>query len=176
MLHIFLTDLQAYNEGSLVGKWLELPLSDFELQQALSEVLCEGETACGTENHEEFFITDYEWDEEEFFEVGEYEDLYKLNEKIQELDECDNKKEIAFLLRENLVRDIEEAKEKADEVIIYENQKMEDIAYEMMQEQHNADALPSLIANNIDYEGIGQELEMEGTYYEVGRDIYEYRG
>ena len=43
MLEIYLTDLQAYNEGYLVGKWITLPLSEFELSQVVSEVLIEGE-------------------------------------------------------------------------------------------------------------------------------------
>ncbi len=44
-MKIYLTDLQAYNEGHLVGRWITLPLTGFELAQALSEVLNEGETA-----------------------------------------------------------------------------------------------------------------------------------
>jgi hypothetical protein len=46
-----------------------VPLTPFELSQAISEVLSEGETATGSENHEELFITDFEAD----IEVEEYD-------------------------------------------------------------------------------------------------------
>ncbi len=178
MLEIYLTDLQAYNEGHLVGKWLKLPLTPFELSQALSEVLTEGEIFSGTDNHEEYFITDYSWDEHEFFEVGEYDNLQELNQKIEQLQEMDASlyRAIAFLMCENIATDMDDAIAKAENVTIHENQTMEDIAYEVAQELYGVDSLPSIIANHIDYEGIGREFEMDGNYFEVGSDIYEYVG
>ena len=178
MLEIYLTDLQAYNEGYLVGKWIKLPLTPFELNQAISEVLSEGETISGTENHEEYFITDWEWYNHKFQDIHEYENIYTLNEMLHLLeDKSDYElKAIAFLLSQNIVTDIEDAIAKADDVIIYENQSMEDVAYDLMQECYQADLLPSIIANNIDYEGIAKELEYDGTYYEVDSDVYQYLG
>ena len=72
MLQVFITDLAAYNTGSLVGRWVQLPITSFELSQAISEVLTEGEYAVNGENHEEYFITDYEWDDIDIKEI-EYE-------------------------------------------------------------------------------------------------------
>ena len=178
MLNIYLTDLQAYNEGHLVGKWITLPLTPFELSQALSEVLTEGEAISGSEDHEEHFITDWEWNSHEFHEIDEYQNIYELNEQLQTLRyKSDTElKSIAFLVSQGIVTDIEDASIKAEYVIIHENQDMSDIAYELMQDSYQADLLPSIIANNIDYESIGQELEYDGIYYEVGSDIYEYVG
>jgi len=178
MLEIYLTDLQAYNEGYLVGKWITLPLSEFELSQAVSEVLTEGEVISGSESHEEYFITDYSWDGCDVFSVGEYENLEELNKKLQQLEEVDNDKHkaIAFLLSEGIASDLDDAIQKADDVVIHENQNMEDVAYNLMQECYQADLLPSIIANNIDYEGIGRDLEHEGRYHYDGIDVYEYVG
>jgi hypothetical protein len=178
MLNIYLTDLQAYNEGHLVGKWIRLPLTPFELSQALSEVLNEGEAISGSENHEEHFITDWEWNSHEFHEIDEYQNIYELNEQLQTLRyKSDYElKAIAFLVSNQLATDVEDAIAKADDVHIYENQTMEDIAYDLMQECYQADELPSIIANNIDYEGIARELEYDGTYYEVGSDVFQYVG
>ena len=179
MLEIYLTDLQAYNEGHLVGKWVRLPLTPFELSQALSEVLTEGEIYSGSSNHEEYFITDYDWLEgEELFGVDEYENIHELNKKLQTIEEQapDKHKVIGFLLRENLAKDLEDAIAKVDDVRVYENQTMEDVAYDLMQECYQADLLPSIIANNIDYEGIARDLEMDGNYFSVSSDIYEYVG
>ena len=178
MLNIYLTDLQAYNEGHLVGKWIKLPLTPFELSQALSEVLTEGETISGSDNHEEHFITDWEWNTHEFYDIDEYHNIYQLNEELQDLQyKPDHElKAIAFLLQEQLATDTADAIAKADDVYIYENQNMEDVAYDLMQECYNADALPSIIANNIDYESIARDLEYEGTYFDDGLDVYQYLG
>lgn len=85
-------------------------------------------------------------------------------------------KAIAFLLSESLATDIDDAISKADDVRIYENQTMEDIAYDLIQDCYNIHELSPIIANHIDYEGIGRDLEMDGSYFEVGNDIYEYVG
>ena len=176
MLEIYLSDLQSYNEGHLVGKWIKLPLTPFELSQALSEVLTEGESISGSEDHEEYFITDWEWSSHEFYDIDEYHNIYQLNEELQDLQYKPEHelKAIAFLLQNQLATDVADAISKADDVHVYENQTMEDIAYDLMQDCYQADLLPSIIANNINYEGIAKELEYDGTYYEVGSDVYQY--
>ena len=176
MLEIYLTDLTAYNEGHLVGKWIKLPLTKFDLSQAISEVLTEGEYESGSEDHEEYFITDWCYDSHEFKQIDEYENIYELNEQLQLLeDKSDHElKAISFLVTEGLATDIANAIEKADDVIIHENQDMGDVAYELMQDCYNADTLPSIIANHIDYDGIARDLEMDGNYFEIGSDVYEY--
>ena len=178
MLKIYLTDLQSYNEGNLVGRWLELPLTPFELSQAVSEVLTEGEAISGSENHEEYFITDWEYNSYEFHDIDEYENIYDLNDQLQSLRfKSDHElKAIEFLVSQGIVDSIDDAMIKAEYVIIHENSTMTHIAYEMMQDCYEADRLPSLIANNIDYEAIGRELTYDGYYYEVGSDVFEYVG
>lgn len=178
MLRVYLTDLQAYNEGYLVGEWIELPLTQKELQQALSEVLTNGETICKTSNHEEYFITDIEWNDVEVLEVGEYENLTKLNESIKYLNELDKTqlKAIVFLLTEGLVKELSDAIEKIDEVIIYEDCTMVDIAEQYIDEHCDLNGLSSLIVNNIDYKGIAREFEMEGSYFAVDGDIFMFIG
>lgn len=178
MLEVFITDLQAYNEGHLVGRWVKLPISKYELAQAFSEVLCEGEAVCDSRNHEETFLSDYSYDDYEFIPIGEYSDAYELNDQLGLLEfKSDHElKAISFLLSEGLAIDVEDAIGKADDVRVYENQSMEDIAYDLLQDCYGADQLPSIIANNISYEDVARELEMDGTYFEIGNDIFEYIG
>ena len=178
MLEIYLTDLQAYNEGNLVGKWIQLPLTPMELSQAVSEVLTEGETISGTQDHEEYFITDWEWCNHEFGTIDEYQNIYQINESLQLIDDKSDYelKIISFLIHQEFAADIEKALDKVDDVTIYENQTMEDVAYDLMQELYQADLLPSIIANNIDYESIARDLEYDGTYYEDALDVYQYIG
>ncbi len=178
VLSVYLTDLQAYSEGNLVGKWIQLPISKFELAQAISEVLYEGEAVCGTSNHEETFLSDWEWRDHEFMDIGEYTDIFTLNESLNDLEyKSDYElKAISFLLSERIVTSISEAIDKVDEVIIHENQSMEDLAFDLLQDCYGVDQLPSIISNHIDYQGVAKCLEYDGCYYEVGNDIFEYCG
>lgn len=178
MLKIYLSDLAAYNSGALVGKWIDLPMSEEALHMSVNEVLCEGEAITAEENHEEYFITDYEWDDLEFCQVEEYDNIFELNSNIQLLSGVDSNKlnSVAFLINEGITIDIEDAISRAEDVIIHHNQSMEDVAYELLEECYETYKLPSIIANNIDYERVAQDLELDGTYYEIGGDVFEYVG
>jgi hypothetical protein len=178
MLNVFLTDLQAYHEGHLVGRFITLPISENKLAQVISEVLREGETISDSNNHEEFFLTDWEWGDVEFFSIDEYDNIYELNAKLRAIEEIEvyKHKAISFLLSEGIASDLDDAISKADDVRVYEGQSMKDIAYDFLQECYGVDTLPSIIANNINYEYVARELEMDGTYFEMGNDIFEYIG
>lgn len=178
MLEVFITDLAAYNTGYLIGNWFTLPVTEEELALAIKQVLSEGATVCGDSYHEEMFITDYEWQDHELCTVEEYSNLFELNNQLQLLvDKSDYElKAISFLLSEGLAVDIEDAIFKSDDVRIYENQNMEDIAYDILQDCYGVDQLPAIIANNIDYESVARCLKMDGCYFEVGNDIFEYIG
>ena len=99
-----------------------------------------------------------------------------LAEAMEDIDE-DGVRAIKFLMDNNLVKDIFEAIDSCeDSVRIYENQSMEDIAYDLIEECYSFENIPDIISNNIDYEKIGRDLEIEGSYYKIGLDIYEYVG
>ncbi len=172
-MEIYITDLAAYNNGNLIGEWVALPMDADDLQAKITEILSTGAKACKNGEHEEIFITDYECD---FMEIGEYSDPFQLNEIAEQANDLSDYelKAIKFLLNNYLVKDLNEALEKYEDVIIHENSTMEDLAYELINECYAIDSLPSIIANNIDYEKIGRELKMEGRYYEEDGDIYEY--
>lgn len=174
-MEIFITDLAAYNNGYLIGEWISLPMDEDDLKAKINEILTIGAEACGDDEHEEIFLTDYECD---YLEIGEYDNPFKLNEMAEQADGLNDHelKMVRFLLRHGLVKDFEEALEKYEDVIIHEDSTMEDIAYEFVNECYNLNDLPSIIANNIDYESIGREMEMDGRYFEEDGDIYEYLG
>lgn len=75
-MQIYLTNLGKYNEGELVGKWVELPCSEVELQKHLRDIGI-------NEVYEEYFITDYMTNYN--FKISEYENLNKLNELADDL-------------------------------------------------------------------------------------------
>ncbi|WP_434657327.1 antirestriction protein ArdA [Sulfurimonas sp. NW9] len=172
-MRVYLTDLQAYNEGHLVGKWLELPMSSFELAQALSEVLNEGESVSGTDGHEELFITDYEAD----ITIDEYDDIYKLNELAEIIDtlredellklkllshEGYNERKVLQNGIDNYDVDIYDYSNDVSFTDVYEL-----LAYDMVQEGLYG-AIPSHLENYIDYGAIGRDLSYDYVEFEHG--------
>lgn len=74
VLSVYVENLRKYNEGQLQGGWLKLPVSDEKLHAFLKDVVGIDE------NHEEFFITDYNKDDDlDFLSIGEYSNLEVLN-------------------------------------------------------------------------------------------------
>ena len=174
-MEIYITDLAAYNQGHLIGAWISLPMDEEELQGKINAILEEGALVCNEYNHEEAFISDYECD---YLSIEEYDSIEGLNataELADGLNEYDLKA-VRFLMDNNLVNDFKDALEKYDDVIIHENLSMEDIAYEYVNECYNLEEVPPIIANNIDYNSIAKDLEMDGNYYVVDSDIFEYVG
>jgi len=176
-MRVYITDLEAYNNGHLVGAWYQLPMNEDLLAESIENVLQEGKNICGDSHfHEEYFITDYECD---YMEIEEYSNLTKLNEIAEAMVSIDDDgvKAINFLIENQFVKDIFKAIESYEEdVRIYEDSSMEDIAYDLIEECYSFENIPDIITNNIDYEKIGRDLAIEGNYYKIDSDIYEYIG
>lgn len=175
MLKVYITDLSAYNQGMLIGKFVSLPMYQEDLENELLEVLKEGAEACGDKEHEEYFITDYEWEGTELFKVHEYSNLEEINYKCEQLEDLseDDQKRMAYLI-DYVGFSFEDALERYEEVSIYENTTLEQIAEDYIYETINMDDIPDIIKNNIDFKGIAVDFEISGEYDKVDGDIYHF--
>jgi len=170
MLKIFLTDLAGYNLGHLRGEFITLPMEEKELEASIKEILKYGE---------EYFITDYEFKDVELFKVEEYSSPYELNRKIALIEESvepHQHKIVKVLLGNGLATSLEDAISKIDEVIVYEDSTMTSIAEQYIEEYTDLNGYHPLIVNHIDYESIGRDLEIEGSYFRDGADIFQFIG
>lgn len=165
-MRVFITDLEAYNNGLLVGNWYTLPMGEDTLEECIQEVLTLGRKALkSSHNHEEYFITDWECD---YKDIGEYENLEALNtlaDEVEALDDYDMKRYTA--MRDNGYSH-EEALEGYDDVSLYEDTTLEDLAYMFVAEGLYGEINPSII-NYIDYEAIARDLSF--VYTEVNNDV-----
>lgn len=147
---VFITNLGKYNEGELVGKWLDLPCAD------ISAELAEIGVAPGTQ-YEEYFITDYE--NEVGYEVHEYENVWALNELAERLDDV---RDVDWLLAymditgEELETAIDNYEERSS---FYPGQTLEDVAYDLIHDYYN---LPEIAERYFDYEAFAHDLRYDG--------------
>ena len=112
MINLYLANLGKYNEGELVGAWLELPCTQEKIEETLIEIgvatMVDGAFKMGKiekdENgyeyiYEEYAIHDWECDCD-YIEIGEYSNLDDLNtlaEKFENIDEFEKKQLDAVL-------------------------------------------------------------------------------
>lgn len=75
----YLTNLGAYNEGELIGKWIDFPIQNdsLTLDESVKKILAE--IGVDGKQYEEYFITDYDSEIAGLTEnFGEYENLFLL--------------------------------------------------------------------------------------------------
>lgn len=168
MLNIYLTNLGKYNEGELLGEWVELPITDEELNKVFDRIqICHDDVEytdeCGNP-YEEYFITDHETDIHGL-EIGEYSNLEELNEIAETLEDLDEyeKEVVKVLLGESY--DLDEAMEKKDDcVVYYDCNDMEDVAKQYAEETGLLDSIPENLRNYFDFEAYGRDMSYEGTF------------
>ena len=163
------------NERALGSKWLDL--SDYSDWEEIEEELKkEGFELDGID--EELFIQDIEgipsssrnWDYvnpqqlfETLLESGILDDynLYELFEAYLEVNNYDD--------WENLVSS--HGSRWDDDIILYRNQDMDDIAYDLMHEYYE---IPDYLDNYIDYSSFARDLSYDG-YYETSKGVLAIR-
>lgn len=156
-LKVFLTNLGKYNEGELVGEWLELPATDEEIEEVKERIGI-------NDYYEEWFITDYE-SEIPGLNVREYDDLDDLNDIAQNLADLDryDLEIVAAYLEEGY--DLEDAIDRKDAAIVWSNcNDMTDVAYAYIEETGMLDSVPDNIARYFDYEAFGRDMSFEGQF------------
>lgn len=178
MLKVYITDLSAYNKGFLVGEWVSLPLDKEELDSKIKEILLRGEVEANIgykETHEEYFITDFEFDSFEFDKVSEYSNVYELNETAEKLSDFseDDLKRISFLISE-VGLNLDDALDRYEDVYIYENSTLEDVVEESLEQSYDLSSLPDIIRNNIDYSSIARDWDISGEFWAIDGDIYNF--
>lgn len=81
-IKVFVSNLAKYNDGELTGKWTTLPVDDVN-KDILDKLDLGGDSKQGY--YDEWFVSDYEAP----FKIGEYDNLYALNELAEALEDFD---------------------------------------------------------------------------------------
>lgn len=162
IISIYLINLGKYNEGYLVGEWVNLPIEDDELNKVFQRI-------CINERYEEWFITDYEVKLSGIGDaIGEYSNLNVLNELAQKLDnlyEWEKEKLQAILESKSnsCLTDILETIDSLDNWDLLSDVKTnEDLGYYYTEECCCID-IPEALKNYFDYEAYGRDIDLDGN-------------
>lgn len=166
----YITNLGKYNEGELVGKWLEFPVNDEDLQQTLKEIGCcyynENGEYINT-GYEEFFFTDWESDIE--LGLDEYESIDQVNiiaESLQDWDE-DTLKAACDVWSLSEILD----NEPGDYILLSEVNDRYDLGYYYAVEVGCIDfGKNEILERYFDFESYGRDIDLEtnGGFTEYG--------
>lgn len=74
-IKIYLSNLAKYTEGRENGRWLQLPMDFDKLESVYNDIVGE---------NQEHIILDYDAS----FDISEYENIFTLNEMLENLSEC----------------------------------------------------------------------------------------
>ena len=170
----FITNLGKYNEGELVGEWIDFPISEEDLQATLQRIGIGSTDEFGSP-YEEYFFTDWELPEGMSWEVfGEYPNIEEVNEVAELLDNS-NLEEAVIGAIFDYASNLEEAKSIIEEgnFTIYwgadDARSLGEIAIDEI--DGGVQYLPKeMLEEYFDYEAYGRNLETGGIihYFDGG--------
>lgn len=174
MIKLYIANLGKYNEGELVGDWIELPASEVEIQALFLDIklgqIVNGEYVHGYEEkgviYEEFAIHDVDTDISALYRsIGEYDNLDRLNElaeMMESLNDHDQKK-LEGIMEWGTESNFIEAVENLENYILYEDiNSEEDLGYYWLEES-GCYEIPEHLRYYIDYEKFGRDMSINGN-------------
>ena len=161
-MKIYITNLGKYVEGYLIGKWVQLPIDEDDLEKVLE--------AIGIDDYyEEFFISDYETEIVGVGNsIGEYSSLVELNklaERLESLCQYDADK-LDAVLEYTSCRGVTELLELIDELdsfdLLPDVDDDEALGYYYADECCCID-IPEHIRSYFDFESYGRDIRLESN-------------
>lgn len=168
MMRIYLTNLGKYNEGHLIGEWVDLPVSDDDLEAVKERIGI-------NEEYEEWFITDSECDIDGL-DIGEYADIDELNdqaEQLEDLEEIEIKALQAFLADGCDFEDAIEHVNSGDFCYYLNCSDMEDVAQQYCDDCGILESIPDNLQCYFDFEAYGRDMEIEGNFHYIDGDYIQ---
>lgn len=148
----FITNLGKYNEGELVGKWINFPIDEDDFQDELESIGVKEDTM-----YEEWFITDYDCSLFDMYDAfGEYPNIDDINEVAEALE--DHESEFTALMEVCSYTDALKYLE-SENYTFYEGMTMDDVAYEIVEECYE---LPEIAQRYFDYAAFARDLGFDG--------------
>lgn len=162
MIKLYLKNLRKNKEEYSIGKWIELPAADKEIEEVLKEIGINDE-------QEEYFIADYECDVAGIH-IKEDSSIEQLNDMAVQLfymDEEEVKICSTIMKNENCTLDQAIKQKDMREVITLDKNESNtalNLAYSYIKKMYDGDVInmnKDTLAQYFDYERFGEDLKMK---------------
>ena len=166
-LMAYVTNLGKYNEGELLGEWVDFPVSEEELDEVFARIGIDGKY------YEEYFITDYEgiWAGSMKDEYISIERLNDIAETLQEFDED----VLAAALEYWTLYDVLEM--NPIDLMIYSDVHDEyDLGYYWIEESGCYNLGDDILSHYFNYEAFGRDIAIEANGGFTSEGFIEYIG
>lgn len=166
MIKVYVGNLGAYNRGLLIGKWIELPMENEELKKAIKTIL--------SPIDEEYAIFDSECN---YFKISEYDNIFRINEKAEILEELDEYELKEFKAISEYIPDFNEA---IDVLKLKNYIYLSDVSNEKELGEYVVNnglfgiSIPEPLISYIDYESIGRDWAIDYNFTSDGGAICLY--
>lgn len=154
----FITNLGKYNEGELVGEWVEFPIDSDEFNEVLQRIGID-------DSYEEWFVTDYDCNLNAFDwqQLGEYPGYEKLQEFGELLESIDDVEAVDNVME--VTGDLQEAIEGLDsgDIIYYSGiYSLGDMAEILIDETGGLESFSEdILESYFDYAKLGRDLSFD---------------
>lgn len=157
-INAYIANLANYAAGTIIGAWFDMAETTAE---EITAAIGEGET----------IILDYEAPDE--MHIDEYENITNLIEFAQRLAELDEDLLNAMLYSGYTIEEAIGKIEGGDYNIYEDCDTMEDVAFQVVEDQGLLYGAPELAQRYFDYAGFGRDLEIKGHFYKFGNGYIE---
>ena len=167
----FITNLGKYNESELIGKWIDFPIDEDDLEKVLEEIGI-------NEEYEEYFFTDFE---DNIFGFGMYESIDNINYIIEEFEYLCNKynyideiDEIIEILLNEYNDNIFDLDNILDKIYFFNGcNTMLDCAYREIDDLYSYEFRNnSLLGKYFNYEEYASDMEDSGCWFEYSDGMF----
>lgn len=171
----YITNLGKYNEGELIGDWVEFPIDEDDFTQVLESIGI-GDTDDFGAPYEEWFVSDYEcnlpgFDWQELGEYPSYEALQEYGELVKSIDDLE-----AVSNALEVTGNLQDAIDGIDNgsIMFYRGvNDNSDLGYMWVDEVYGgAENLDKdTLERYFDYEQLGRDLSFDSYENDEGEDI-----
>lgn len=152
-LRAYITNLSKYNDGELVGQWVDFPCDEDDFEEILEEIGID-------EYHEEWFVTDYDCELDGLAsELGEYPGFDELNRVAEALEAWDDDGLAEAVVDIWGIDDLLET--TPDDYLYFKAWNDEDIGYYFAEELEYLSEVPDNLKFYFDYEAYGRDIRLE---------------
>ena len=154
----YITNLGKYNDGFLIGEWIDFPISDEDLAAVLKRIGISSEPDENGRYYEEYFFTD--WDSSISglaADFGEYPNISRINEIAEKIEEYGDLAEA--VIEAFGVDDLMD--NEADDYIIWSAEDDYDLGEAVAETTGILENAPAELSNYFNFEAYGRDYRLE---------------